>query len=120
VLVGQALYDLPCSTPGRQRQMDDLGLWYTAADTPSGYLRIMQLTISIPDDLYAKAGHEAKQCGLPTDELCARVLSEHFRRIDEQTVTARLDAVCRSVDDPDADEAFARRAARKTAASIDW
>jgi hypothetical protein len=120
VLLGQALYDLPCSTPGRQRQMDDLGRWYTAPDTPSGYLRIMQLTISIPDDLYAKAGHEAKQCGLPTDELCARVLSEHFRRIDEQTVTARLDAVCRSVDDPDVDEAFARRAARKTAASIDW
>jgi|AVFP01.1.fsa_nt_gi hypothetical protein len=80
----------------------------------------MNLTISIPDEIFARADREAQRQGLPTDELFAQVLAEHFLAQEHESITARLDAVCGEADHSDDEKRFLRRAASKAASAVDW
>ncbi|HCS90899.1 MAG: hypothetical protein N838_02675 [Thiohalocapsa sp. PB-PSB1] len=80
----------------------------------------MNLTISIRDEIFARADREAQRQGLPTDELLVQVLAEHFLAPEDESIPAGLDAVCGEADHSDDEKRFLRRAAGKAASAIEW
>ncbi len=53
----------------------------------------MKTAISIPDDVFVEADQLAQRLGVSRSELYARAVAEFVAKHDQQTLTARLNAV---------------------------
>jgi metal-responsive CopG/Arc/MetJ family transcriptional regulator len=75
---------------------------------------MMKTAISIPDDVFRLADAEATRMGVSRSELYVRALRAYLDRIEESSITERLDAIYADVDE--SPDLFLQRAAFLTLA----
>ena len=83
-----------------------------------GYTMGMKTAISIPDNIFADAEKLARALKKSRSLLYSHALKEYLARHAADQVTEALDRVCG--DNPPADSAFAKAAARRTLRPSQW
>lgn len=78
----------------------------------------MKTAISIPDDVFADAERLAHTLKASRSQLYSRAIREFIARHFSERVTVALNKVCDDVSE--ADDAFARAAARQALLRSDW
>jgi metal-responsive CopG/Arc/MetJ family transcriptional regulator len=79
----------------------------------------MKTAISIPDDVFRKAERLAKKLRKSRSELYTEALRRLLVERDTRSLTERIDAALADAGDT-GNEAFVRRAARRTLARNEW
>ncbi len=77
----------------------------------------MKTAISIPDEVFRLADAEATRAGVSRSEFYVRALRAYLERIDESSITERLNSVYADVDQ--SPDLFLQRAAFLTLARVD-
>ena len=80
----------------------------------------MKTAISIPDEVFSRAERHAKKLGLSRSELFTRAVEQLLREEQAQDVRASYDRAFGPEADPDATEAFRRRAVRRALLEVEW
>lgn len=78
----------------------------------------MKTAISIPDDVFAEAERLARELGKSRSHIYGQALKEYVARHSPDRVTEALDRVCGELGE--ADDGFARAAARRTLRRSSW
>jgi metal-responsive CopG/Arc/MetJ family transcriptional regulator len=78
---------------------------------------MMKTAISIPDDVFRLADIEATRVGVSRSEFYVRALRAYLDRIDESSITERLDAIYS--DEDQSPDLFLQRAAFLTLAKAE-
>jgi metal-responsive CopG/Arc/MetJ family transcriptional regulator len=79
----------------------------------------MKTAVSVPDELFAQVDRLARSSGRSRSEVYSAALREYVARHAPDEVTAGLDQVVEEIGDQGRDR-FARAAARRTLATIEW
>jgi hypothetical protein len=74
---------------------------------PRRYHRLMEIAISVPDEIFEAGEHLAKQLGLSRSQLYADALSAYLSERGATAVTAKLNAVY-AQESSNRDPAFAK------------
>ena len=83
-----------------------------------GYTQGMKTAISIPDPVFESAERLATRLDKSRSQLYSEAVAEYVDRHDPESVTERINAVCRDVDTrPDP---FLSETTRRTLADSEW
>lgn len=80
----------------------------------------MKTALSLPDDLFDEAEALADRLGVSRSELYRRAVRHYVKLHDPEAVTRAIDRACDAAESTTDDQAFARRAASRTAERNEW
>jgi metal-responsive CopG/Arc/MetJ family transcriptional regulator len=79
----------------------------------------MKTAISLPDDIFERASHRAKDLGMSRSEFFARAAEHYLDELDAQSLTTQIDAALDHLDLADESTVDAVEAGHRTLAETD-
>ena len=80
----------------------------------------MKTAVSVPDALFARVERLAQRSRRSRSEVYSAALQEYVARHAPDEVTEALDRVMEEVGDPDTEQAFVGRSARRVLETNEW
>jgi metal-responsive CopG/Arc/MetJ family transcriptional regulator len=80
----------------------------------------MKTAISIPDDTFERAEQRAASLGMNRSEFFTKAAQHYLDQLDEESLTAGIDAALGLIGDDDSAEAAVTVGRRRLSAEDDW